>query len=90
MTDTVGAVVIYFLVAVVMELVIEKKFHIKQKLIRKIGRIWYISLIFGGVVLLAIVIYAAFPTVLENNWVRSAFMGMWIFSIININFSERK
>jgi len=90
MLNTVGSVVIYFLVALVMELVIERKFHIKQKLIRKIGGILYVSLIFVVVVLLVILIYAICPAVLENDWVRGAFMGIWIFSVINIKFIERK
>ena len=90
MLNTVGSVVIYFLVALVMELVIERKFHIKQKLIRKIGGIWYVSLVFVAIIVAVILIYAAFPAVLENDWVRGTFMGIWIFSVINIKFSERK
>lgn len=90
MLNTVGSVMIYFLVAIAMEFVVERKFHIKQKLIKKMGITWYVSLVFATVVLSVIMIYATCPAVFENSWARGVFMGIWIFSIINISFSERK
>lgn len=82
--NTVAAVVMYVFVAAVMEFLIEKKIHIKRRCIKRIGSTRYVVLVFGVAIAMVILLSCSFPGFLENDWLRGALMGLWMFSLINI------
>lgn len=88
--NTIAAVIMYFFVALVMEFLLEKKLHIKERCIKKAGSALYVILVFGIAIVLIILLDCISSKILENAWVKGALLGLWIFSLININHMNEK
>ena len=74
--------IIFFLTVIILEFLCEKKFHIKQRIIERIGYIRYIVAVFSLLLLLTVVLICMFPSSLEKGWVRGLAFGGLVFSVI--------
>lgn len=50
----------------------------------------YVILVFGIAIGLIILLDCISSKILENTWVKGALLGLWIFSLIDINHMNGK